>query len=187
VIYLSRSRQIAPCNGENFPLDQFSQRGDLLCRQMNDSLTVLIAEDNADDIFLLQQAFKKAGAASGFQAVRDGLEAQAYLKGEAAYSDRNAHPFPDVLLLDLNMPRMNGFELLEWIRDDPACNRLIVHVMTASSRDADVQRAYELGANSYVVKPSRVDELVAFVTALRQWHRFTVLPAKPEPHLAARA
>jgi DNA-binding response OmpR family regulator len=77
------------------------------------------------------------------------------------------------------MPRMNGFEVLEWARQDDQCRRLVVHVLTASPREADVQRAYELGANSYVIKPSRVDELVALVKALHQWHHFTALPQKP--------
>ena len=125
------------------------------------------------------QAFKKAEVTSRLHTVRDGLEAQAYLKGEGAFQDRNAHPFPEVLLLDLNMPRMNGFELLEWLRRDDECRRLVVHVLTGSARTADVERAHELGANSYITKPGRFDELVAFVTALHDWHGFTVLPPKP--------
>jgi len=136
-------------------------------------LNILVVEDNPDDVFFLQQALKKAAVSSRLDAVCDGLEALAYLKGDAAYSDRAAYPFPDVLLLDLNMPRMNGFEVLQWIRQNPRCARLVVHVFTASSREEDVQRAYDLGANSYVTKPSRVDELVALVTAMHQWHRFT--------------
>ena len=142
------------------------------------ALDILLAEDNEDDVFLVRHAFKKAGATSRLQTVCDGAEAQAYLKGEGAYADRLAHPFPDILLLDLNMPRMNGFELLEWLRQDSQCSRLVVHVLTASARAEDVERAYALRANSYVMKPSRVDELAAFVAALHEWHRFTVLPEK---------
>lgn len=147
---------------------------------MNKPLNILIVDDNADDVFLLEQAFKRAGANSSLHTVHDGLEARTYLKGEGAFSDRNVHPLPDVVLLDLNMPRMNGFELLEWLRQDSGCSRQVVHVLTASSREADVQRAYDLGANSYIVKPSRMDELVAFVAALHQWHLFTVLPPLPD-------
>ena len=100
----------------------------------------------------------------------------AYLKGENAFSDRAAHPFPDILLLDLNMPGMNGYEVLEAVRKDARYKRLIVHVLSASSRDLDIEKAYELGANSYVVKPTRVDELTRFIAALDQWHRFVALP-----------
>jgi CheY-like chemotaxis protein len=71
---------------------------------------------------------------------------------------------------------MNGFEVLEAVRKDPACSRMVIHVMSASSRELDIQRAYDLRANSYIVKPSRIDELVRFVSALDQWHRFIVLP-----------
>ena len=113
-----------------------------------------------------------------FNAVSDGLEAIEYLSGEGAFADRGAHPFPDILLLDLNMPRKNGFEVLQWIRADSRCARLMVHVLTASSLDEDIQRAYELHANSYAVKPTRLDELVAYVVALNQWHGFVRL-ARP--------
>ena len=143
-------------------------------------LNILVAEDNPDDMFLLQQAFNKAKVSHRLHVVRDGVEALAYLKGEDGYADRNQYPFPDVLLLDLNMPRMNGFEVLEWARQDALCSRLVVHVLTASSRTLDVQRAYDLGANSYLLKPSRVDELMALATALDRWHHFVCLPPKSE-------
>jgi CheY-like chemotaxis protein len=141
-------------------------------------MKILLAEDNADDVVLVQHAFKRAGAQSHLTAVTDGLEVLEYLKGEGAFANREAYPFPDVLLLDLNMPRKNGFEVLAWVRQDLRCTRLMVHVLTASPRDADVDRAYSLGANSYVVKPSRLDELVVFAAALHKWHGFVKL-AKP--------
>jgi CheY-like chemotaxis protein len=147
---------------------------------MRGRINILIAEDNADDLFLLKQAFKRAGVTHPLATVSDGLEALAYLKGEGTYGNRAEYPFPDVLLLDLNMPRMNGFEVLEWLRGDVHCGRLIVHVFSASARESDVQRAYDLRANSYVVKQTRLDELVAFIFALDKWHSFTSLPAPPE-------
>ena len=143
-------------------------------------MNILLAEDLEDDVFLLKQAFSKAQVTSRLESVRDGMEAQAYLKGEGEFADRAAHPFPDVLLLDLNMPRMNGFELLEWMRQDDQCRRVVTHVLTASAREADVDRAYELGANSYVLKPSRMGDLVAFVKGLHEWHKFIVLPQRAQ-------
>jgi CheY-like chemotaxis protein len=139
---------------------------------MKSHLDILLAEDNEDDVLLLREAFRKAGATSHLHVVPGGAEALAYLKGEGPHGDRSEFPFPDLILLDLNMPRVNGFEVLEWIRQDAECGRLVVHVLTSSSRDADVQRAYDLHANSVLLKPSRVDELVALVTALHDWHRF---------------
>ena len=144
---------------------------------MNTPLKILIAEDNADDIFFLQQAINKARVDCHLTSACDGIQAVAYLKGEDGFANRAVYPFPDVLLLDLNMPGMNGFEVLEWVRKDSRCTRLVVHVMSASSRDLDIQKAYDLRANSYVVKPSRVDELVRFVSAFDQWHRFIALPS----------
>jgi CheY-like chemotaxis protein len=141
---------------------------------MSLTLNILVAEDNPDDIFLLEQAFRKAGVTSRLLAVRDGVEAVAYLKGEEAYANRSEFPFPDVLLLDLNMPRMNGFEVLEWVRRDEHCAGLVVYVLTASARESDLERAYALHANAFVVKPNRLDDLVAFVSALHQWHRFVL-------------
>lgn len=138
---------------------------------------ILVAEDNADDWFLLRQSFQKAAPDFSLQVVSDGLEALAYLKGEDQFANRLEHPLPDVLLLDLNMPRMNGFELLEWIRQSQSPHRsLVVHVLTASARPLDIQRAYALGANGYLIKPNRLSELLTLVAALQQWHRFVCLP-----------
>lgn len=141
-------------------------------------LNILVAEDNADDLFLLQQAFKRAEAPCRLQAASDGVEALAYLKGEQTFSDRVTYPSPDVLLLDLNMPRMNGFEVLEALRKDPQFGHLLIYILTASARQTDVQQAYALGATGYIVKPTRVDELVSFVKALQQWHQFVHRPPR---------
>jgi two-component system response regulator len=143
-------------------------------------LKILAAEDNVDDVFILREALRKAGISYRVEDVGDGAAVLAYLSGEGAYSDRNRYPFPDVLLLDLNMPRLDGFEVLECVRQDPRFKRLIVYVLTASSRDADVQRAYDLGANGYLLKPVRMDETVALIAALHQWHQFIRLPMQPK-------
>jgi len=152
----------------------------------NQPLNILLAEDNSDDVFFFKNAFEKAGATGVLHAVCDGVEAVKYLSGQEPYGDRSTHPFPDALLLDLNMPRMNGFEVLEWVRQRSNCTRLTVHVLTSSCHQADIDRVYGLGANSYVVKPTRVDQLVDFLRALHEWHRFLSLPTnrsceKPQP------
>ena len=143
-------------------------------------LKILAAEDNADDVFILREAFRKAGLSHRVEDVGDGAAVLAYLNGEGTYTDRDLYPFPDVLLLDLNMPRLDGFEVLECVRQDPRFKRLIVYVLTASSRDADVQRAYNLGANGYLLKPVRMDETVALIAAFHQWHQFIRLPTQPK-------
>jgi CheY-like chemotaxis protein len=148
----------------------------LLVSPTGQSLNILLVEDNSDDVFFFKNAFQKAGGSGVLHAVSDGAEALQYLRGDGGYGDRALYPFPDVLLLDLNMPRMNGFEVLEWVRQNSTCRRLIIHVLTSSCREADVDRVYELGANSYVVKPTRVDQLADFVKALHEWHRFLCLP-----------
>ncbi len=154
---------------------------------MKPSLTILLAEDNGDDVFLLTQALRKIGWAPSFHVVSDGAEAVAYLEGSGDYGDRRRHPFPDILLLDLNMPRRNGFEVLEWIRKDSPCHGLVVHVFSASARPADVKRAYDLNANSYVVKPTSMSELIAFVSALRTWHEFVVFAPATAGSVAVRS
>ena len=137
---------------------------------------ILVAEDNEDDVFLLRQALKKVPKAAMLHVVNDGAQAVAWLQGTGKYGDRKQCPAPEVLLLDLNMPNLNGFEVLEWLRHDPKWSRLMVHVLTASSRESDVRKAYDLRANSYVVKPTRLDDLAGFMAALHTWQDFVSLP-----------
>lgn len=139
-------------------------------------LHVLLAEDSRDDVLLLQRAFRKAGSSAHLHAVPDGLAALAYLRGENPYSDRARHPFPDLLLLDLNMPRLNGFEVLAAVRADPVLRPLTVYVLTASNLSADVERAHALHTHGYIVKPNRVDELVDLAAAITAWQRITLWP-----------
>jgi CheY-like chemotaxis protein len=153
---------------------------------MSQELNILVADDSQDDIFLLQQAFKKAKVPSRFCQVCDGQEACNYLQGEGCWGDRLAHPLPDVLLLDLDMPHKNGFEVLEWVREQSECSLLIVYVLSASARDSDIQRAHDLKANGYVVKPIQVADLVRFVQTLHQWHEFVVIPPHLTPTLASK-
>src|SRR5439155_21926607 len=104
-------------------------------------------------------ACRKAGC-EAVQSVTDGDEALDYLEGKPPFSDRELYPVPRLVLLDLKMPRVSGFEVLSWVRADPALQVMPVVVLSSSSHDVDVRRAYQLGANSYVVKPVAFDSLV---------------------------
>ena len=134
------------------------------------SKRVLIAEDDPSDIFLLKRAFSLAQVPATLHFVRDGQEAIDYLDGDAGYKDRSAHPLPDLLLLDLKMPKLNGFDVLHWLRRQPGLKRLLVAILTSSDQPEDINRAYDLGANSYLLKPhnsTQLSELVALVK--RYW------------------
>src|SRR2546423_3238533 len=118
-----------------------------------DQSVILLVEDLEDDILLIRRAFAAAKLRNPLQIVRDGEEAMAYLLGTAKYSNRDEYPLPDLVLLDLKMPRMDGFGLLRWIRNQPEFKAMCVIVLTSSEDIYDVNRAYELGANSFLVKP----------------------------------
>ena len=140
--------------------------------------TILLVEDNEDDVFIMQNAFRRASVPNPLQVVGDGDQAIAYLQGEGMYSDRQRYPLPIVILLDLNMPRKNGLEILGWLRQQPGLKRAAVHILTASSRQADIERAFDLGANAYIVKPSKVEALVEM---LKAWHSSSQFQAFPGP------
>jgi CheY-like chemotaxis protein len=116
-----------------------------------------------DDYVLFKLASKKCGTPFSLQYAPDGEEAIAYLNGEGAYEDREEHPFPDLVLLDLKMPRLDGFEVLQWIRSNPVTKNLPVVVLAGSSFRADIRRALELGANSYAAKPAKFEELQVLI------------------------
>ena len=119
-----------------------------------DRATVLLAEDDPDDVLLTQIAFERARLANPLQVVRDGEEAIAYLKGTGKFANRAEFPMPSLLLLDLVMPLINGFEVLEWLREQqPGLNSLPVVVLTASETIHDIKLASQLGALSFLVKP----------------------------------
>lgn len=130
---------------------------------MNGPEHILVAEDNATDAFFLQRAFSRGGMPVTLHFARDGQEVIDYLQGLGAFADRVAHPLPRLLLLDLNLPRLSGFEVLSWIRDQPALHDLQVVIFTGSNEPKDVRRAFGLGANSYWVKPHSIEELNALV------------------------
>jgi CheY-like chemotaxis protein len=127
---------------------------------MSVRINILHVEDDPNDAILFQHACVKAGVEFNLQSVNDGDEAMAYLRGTAPFSDRKRHPVPQMILLDLKMPSVNGFDLLTWLRNDAQFRNLPVIVLTSSNHDRDIKRAYDLGANSYLVKPVGFDALV---------------------------
>jgi CheY-like chemotaxis protein len=129
--------------------------------------TILIVEDNPADILLIQRAFRQADLSHiSLQIVRDGDAAVLYLSGEGEYSDRERYPLPMLMLLDLKLPRRSGHEVLEWIRQQPDIKRLPVIMLTSSRETIDVNQAYELGVNSYLVKPIGFTALVEMLRTL---------------------
>jgi CheY-like chemotaxis protein len=125
--------------------------------------TILIAEDDENDVFLLQRAFVQARSQAALQFVPNGEEAIAYLKGEDKYADRQNFPFPSLLLLDLKMPRKNGLEVLEVVRKDLKLKKLTVVIFTSSNQERDIDLALDLGANSYLVKPAKPEALASLL------------------------
>jgi CheY-like chemotaxis protein len=136
---------------------------------------LLLAEDNDLDATVLTQINQASG--SVFQVVRvvDGVEAVDYLRGAGAYADRTKYPTANLLLLDLNMPRADGFAVLRWRQDHPAFLHIPVIVFSSSYLPVDVEKAYALGASSYVVKPTDPARLERFVKSLQTfWSEFNV-------------
>ena len=143
---------------------------------MNQRQTILFVDDSENDLALMHMAFKKADFNSPVQEVCNGEEAIAYLKGESPYDDRNKFPLPAVMLLDINMPMKNGFDVLTWVRTQPALKRLSIIVLSASMRTEDVERAFDLGAHSFLVKPGTIEDLTGMIRCLRDWLQYNHFP-----------
>jgi CheY-like chemotaxis protein len=139
---------------------------------------ILLVEDSPDDALLIQRAFRKANLANPVQLVRDGEEAVAYLSGAAPYDDRGRFPLPVFMLLDLKLPRRSGLEVLAWLRQESAVRRLPVVVLTSSRESVDVNRAYDLGVNSYLTKPVGFEALMEMVKNVNLY--WLVLNESPE-------
>lgn len=140
---------------------------------------ILIAEDDPNDAEMVRLALGKAGISNPTHIVADGSEVIAYLKSERQYSNRERFPFPRLLLLDLKMPGFDGFEVLEWLNSHPECSIIPTIIMSSSSIDADVKRAYQLGASSYIVKPLRFEDLVSMFQLVCEYWEICALPQLP--------
>ncbi|HEY6229234.1 MAG TPA: response regulator [Verrucomicrobiae bacterium] len=131
--------------------------------------TILLVEDNPDDVFFMQRAFKATAIENPLQVAVDGQEAIDYLAGAGKFADRNAFPLPCLMLLDLKLPRKTGHEVLKWIRDRPDLATLIVIALTTSRETKDITEAYRLCVNAYLVKPTSPAELANIMTKIRDF------------------
>jgi CheY-like chemotaxis protein len=145
---------------------------------MNKEFCILQVEDDKNDVLFLRYAFNAAGITHPIRVASDGGEAIAYLSGAGEFADRGRYPFPCLVLLDLKMPGMSGMEVLEWIRAQPVLRILPVIIFSSSAQRHEIDRAYHLGANSFVVKPSCVEErneLAKFIKGF--WLRYNEPPS----------
>jgi len=142
--------------------------------------TVLYAEDEPSDIFFLEHAFQTLGLRHPIQGVRDGQEAIDYLAGNDPFADRDQYPSPCLALLDINMPLRSGLEVLEWIRQQPNLRSMPVLMLTSSSHPADIEKARNLRADDYILKPSNPMHLVQLVKSIHD--RWLLAPTtNPKP------
>ena len=139
---------------------------------------ILLVEDDSNDILFIQRAFRRSKLENSMQVVRDGDEAVAYLSGDGKYADRNLYPLPGMILLDLKLPRRSGLEVLEWIRNQPVIKRIPVVILTSSKENADVNTAYDIGVNSYLLKPVNYNALNEMIDTLNAfWLRLNCYPS----------
>jgi CheY-like chemotaxis protein len=138
---------------------------------------ILVADDDAQDTMLVKMVVERASLSLRLTSVKDGEEAIDYLMGRKHFADRHAHPFPKMLLLDLKMPRLNGFDVLNFVRQQPGLRQLPIVIFSSSDDPKDIQRAYDGGANSYLCKPHSTDDLSALLKALEDyWCKFNHFP-----------
>ncbi len=128
---------------------------------------ILIAEDDDADVFLLRLACERAGVPNPLVVAADGREAIRYLQGEPPFSERAKHPLPALFLLDLKMPILDGFDVLEWVGRQPDLKQLPVIILSSSGEPRDREKARALGACDYIVKPGRPEELYQIMRALQ--------------------
>ena len=153
---------------------------------MRDEAIILLVEDQANDYLLIRKAFDKGGVGNPLFVVASGEEAITYLSGEGKFRNRREYPLPDLILLDLKLPGMDGFDVLRWIRSEPGLNTLVVVVLTSSDQVYDVNEAYKIGANSFLVKPTDFENYVATCRVLKDfWLKLNKNPDaernKPKP------
>jgi len=141
---------------------------------------ILVVEDDANDFFFLKRAFGIAQIQNQFCHVENGQQAIDYLRGVSPFSDRTAYPLPSLILLDLKLPIKHGFEVLTWIKQQPLLRGIIVVIFTSSNEESDVAKAYEMGANAFLVKPTSAEKLTEIARAIEVfWLRQNRFKARP--------
>lgn len=140
-------------------------------------VTILLVEDNPDDVEITKRAFRKNKINNSMYVVRDGQEALDYLYRKGQYADEATSPRPDLILLDINLPRVNGIDVLKELKSDPNMRRIPITMLTVSDRDEDIVRSFDLGVNSYITKPVDFNK---FAEAIRGYHFYwTVVTELP--------
>ena len=137
-------------------------------------ISILIADDDADDRMLIEDAFEENGIPNQIHFVEDGEQLLAFLRREGAFSEYANEPLPRLILLDLNMPKVDGRTALAAIKDDPTLNQIPVIILTTSRADTDISKTYALGVNSFISKPLSFDGLVSIVNAISNYWIDTV-------------
>ncbi len=138
---------------------------------------ILLVEDSEEDYYTTKRAFSKAGLANELHRVKDGAEALAYLFSEAPFDNEGVHPTPNVILLDLNLPKIDGTEVLKKIKSDDKLKKIPVVVLTSSSDPKDIDMCYQLGANSYMQKPVSLESFIEALKRFREyWFEIIILP-----------
>lgn len=141
---------------------------------------ILLVEDNEDDALLLTRALRAAEIRNPVQVVTDGEQAVQYLQGAGRFSDRKQYPLPGLILLDLKLPRISGFEVLQWIQKQTALPQLVVVVLSSSGETRDINMAYRFGARSYLVKPPTAASFVDLAKGLKlYWLQLNRAPSPP--------
>lgn len=139
--------------------------------------TILLVEDNEDDVFAMRRALRLARIGNPLQVVTDGEQALDYLSGANGFAERHKHPLPFIIFLDLKLPYVDGFEVLSWIRRQPALDNVIVVVLTSSAESRDQEKARALGARTYLIKPPTAESLSGIFDSLKSYWTARGLPA----------
>jgi len=145
-------------------------------RNSGKAIEILLVEDNPGDARLTQEAFKEGKATNSLHVVQDGVEALAFLRKEGKYA---TVPRPDIILLDLNLPKKDGREVLAEIKEDPNLKRIPVVILTTSKAEEDVLKTYNLRANCYLTKPVELEKFLAVIQSIEEfWLTFVQLPPR---------